>query len=268
LTLIFIGVKFENMKKPTIFVTNDDGIEAPGIRKLIDIVKPMGNVVVVAPDRHRSGTGHSITIDYPLRIKKLAESVHYKEYACNGLPVDCVKIGEKVVMGAKPDLLVSGINHGSNAMVNVIYSGTMAAVIEGCMSQIPSIGFSLDSHAFDADFDAAKAYIEKIIRMGLEQKLPGNSCLNVNIPAIPKEDIKGIKICRQGLGYWDESYEMRTDPRQTDYYWLKGKYVSLDGDMDTDEWALRNGYIAVVPVQFDLTHYKAMEALRGLNGNE
>lgn len=255
------------MKKPTILVTNDDGIFAPGIRKLIEIMRSFGRVVVVAPDKGQSGTSHAITITNPLRLLKQREEKDYVEYAANGTPVDCVKLGVKVALKEKPDLLVSGINHGSNATINVIYSGTMAAVIEGCMSRIPSVGFSLDDYSQDADFEPSEPFIRKIIKEVLDKGIPDSTCLNVNIPANHDGPIKGIKTCRQGVGYWDERFDHRTDPRKREYFWLTGEYVSMDSLDDTDEWALRNNYVAVVPVKFDLTDYEAMEHFKNLDDN-
>lgn len=253
------------MKKPTILVTNDDGVHAPGLRKLISIMRDYGRVVVVAPDSGQSGVGHAITIQTPLRLVKQNEDKDYVEYAANGTPVDCVKLGLKVALTEKPDLLVSGINHGSNATINVVYSGTMAATIEGCMSRVPSIGFSLDDYAYAADFEPSEPFIRKIVEHALEEGIPDATCLNVNIPAVSQKDINGMKVCRQGIGYWDERFDHRTDPRKREYFWLTGEYVSLDGDADTDEWALRNNYVSVVPVKFDLTDYDAMQEFNALN---
>lgn len=254
------------MKKPTILVTNDDGIQAPGIRMLISIMRELGRVIVVAPDKPQSGTSHAITIYSPLRLIRRHEEKDYVEYTTNGTPVDCVKLGEKVAMEEKPDLLVSGINHGSNATVNVVYSGTMAAVIEGCMSRISSIGFSLDDYSGDADFEPSKKYVRNIAENILNNPLPEGTCLNVNIPAVPYNDIKGIRTCRQGLGYWDERFDQRIDPRKREYFWLTGEYVSLDnGYEDTDEWALENNYVAVVPIKLDWTNYEALENLKRLD---
>jgi len=254
-----------NMKKPTILVTNDDGVFAPGIRKLIEIMRSYGRVVVVAPDKGQSGTSHAITINTPLRLIKQKEEAGYVEYAANGTPVDCVKLGVKVALKEKPDLLVSGINHGSNATINVIYSGTMAAVIEGCMSRIPSVGFSLDDYSQDADFDPSEPFIRAIIDKVLDIGIPESTCLNVNIPAVSGGEIKGIRTCRQGVGYWDERFDHRKDPRKREYFWLTGEYVSLDEYQDTDEWALRNNYVAVVPVKFDLTSYETLEHFKKLD---
>ena len=250
------------MKKPLILVTNDDGVFAPGIRKLIEIARQMGRVVVVAPDSPMSGMAHAITVKVPLRLVKIAEEKNYVEYSTNGTPVDAMKLGEKVVINGKPDLVVSGINHGSNASVNIIYSGTMAAVLEASIDGIPAIGFSLLDYSHKADFSAVDDYIKTIIKNVLQNGLPEGVCLNVNIPAVKKEEIKGIKICRQAKGRWDEKFEERTDPHQRNYYWLTGVFKNGDADKDTDTWALMNNFISVVPVHTDLTAQKAVTELK------
>jgi 5'-nucleotidase len=250
------------MKKPLILVTNDDGIFAPGIRKLIEIARQIGRVVVVAPDTPMSGMAHAITVKVPLRLIKIAEEKNYVEYSTNGTPVDAMKLGEKVVINGKPDLVVSGINHGSNASVNIIYSGTMAAVLEASIDGIPAIGFSLLDYSQKADFSAVEDYIKTIMNNVLQNGLPEGVCLNVNIPAVKKEEIKGIKICRQAKGRWDEKFEERTDPHQRNYYWLTGVFKNGDADKDTDTWALLNNYISVVPVHTDLTAQKAVTELK------
>lgn len=250
-----------NMKQATLLITNDDGVHAPGIRKLIDLARPFGRVVVVAPEEGMSGMSHAITVRNPLRLRKITEEENYSEYSCNGTPVDCMKLGSEMVLDEKPDLVLSGINHGSNASVNVVYSGTMAAVIEANIDGIPAIGFSLLDYSHQADFSAVDEYIQTIIRHTLNNGLPDGVCLNVNIPAIKKELIRGIKVCRQAKGRWDEAFEKRTDPRNQDYYWLTGKFVNGDPRSDTDSWALTNNYISVVPIQFDLTAHQAIEQI-------
>lgn len=250
------------MKKPLILVTNDDGIFAPGIRKLIEIARQLGRVVVVAPDSPMSGMAHAITVKVPLRLIKIAEEKNYVEYSTNGTPVDAMKLGEKVVINGKPDLVVSGINHGSNASVNIIYSGTMAAVLEASIDGIPAIGFSLLDYSHKADFSAVDDYIKTIMNNVLQNGLPEGVCLNVNIPAVKKEEIKGIKICRQAKGRWDEKFEERTDPHERNYYWLTGVFKNGDAAKDTDTWALLNNYISVVPVHTDLTAQKAVMKLK------
>ena len=246
-------------KRPTILVTNDDGVSAQGIRFLIDVVRELGDVIVVAPDSPQSGMGHAITVQSPLRLKKLAEDVGYEEYSCNGTPVDCVKMGVHEVMKNKPDLCVSGINHGSNSSINVIYSGTMSAAVEGGIEGIPSIGFSLCDYSWDANFEYIKPFIKKIALEVLEKGLPEGVVLNVNFPKTDK--IKGIKICRQAKAAWEEEFDKRTNPMGKEYYWLTGKFVNHDNGEDTDEWALANDYISIVPVHFDLTAYHAIQQL-------
>ncbi|MCF8303034.1 MAG: 5'/3'-nucleotidase SurE [Bacteroidales bacterium] len=258
------------MTRPTILVTNDDGIMAPGLRHLINIVRDYGDVVVVAPDKPQSGMAHAITISTPIRLEKIHEEEGYKEYACNGTPVDCVKAGEKIILERNPDLLVSGINHGSNSSINVIYSGTMAAVLESAAEGIPSIGFSLVDYSMDAQFNHAEKHIRRIIEQVVNNGLPERICLNVNIPSVNGGEIKGTKVCRQAKAYWDETFESRVDPRRKDYYWLTGVFKNLDQGEDTDEHALANNYISVVPVQLDLTAHHVINTLKkwNLNGED
>jgi 5'-nucleotidase len=248
-------------ERPLIFVTNDDGINSAGIRTLINVMRAIGRVVVVAPDKPQSGTGHAITIQVPLRLHCLVSEDGYEEYSCNGTPVDCVKLGFKVVMKRRPDILVSGVNHGSNASVNIIYSGTIAAVLEGAMSGVPSIGFSLLNYNADADFQASVKYIRQITETVLEKGLPEGICLNVNIPDVKEEEIRGIVACKQANGTWQEDFDERTDPVGRKYYWLKGVYAKIGNGEDTDECALENNYISVVPVQFDLTAHNSIQLL-------
>jgi 5'-nucleotidase len=241
------------MQKPLILVTNDDGVMAPGIRHLVEYMLEIGRVVVVAPDKPQSGMGHAVTLEKPLRLEKLSIDSSHEEYSCSGTPVDCVKIAINSVLHCKPDIVVSGINHGSNSSVNVIYSGTMSATIQGAMAGIPSIGFSLLDYRYDADFLPSKKYVQGITRKVLEFGLPRGVCLNVNIPAVPEKKLKGIKICRQANGNWIEEFDHRKDPRGRDYYWLTGKFQLFENSKETDEWALANNYVSVVPTQFDFT---------------
>jgi 5'-nucleotidase len=249
-------------KKPLIFVTNDDGISSGGIRKLIDIMRSIGNVVVVAPDKPQSGTAHAITINVPLRLKTITIEPGYEEYSCNGTPADCVKLGFKMVLKGHPDLLVSGINHGSNASVNIIYSGTMAAVFEGAMSGVPSIGFSLLNYRADADFTHCSEYVKIITEKVISEGIPHGVCLNVNIPDASEKGIKGIRICRQAGGTWEEDFDERVDPVGRNYYWLKGIFIKIGNGEDTDEWALENNWISIVPVQFDFTAHNVIPSLK------
>ncbi len=254
--------KFGMNKRPLILVTNDDGIHAPGIRFLIKTIREMGDVLVVAPDKPQSAMGHAVTIQIPLRMHKLAEAEGYREYSCNGTPADCVKLGEKVIIRGKPDLIVSGINHGSNASVNILYSGTMAAVIEGAMENVPSIGFSLNDYSHTADFAHCATVIKSVAANVLKHGLPDGVCLNVNIPDIESGPIKDIMVTKQAKAYWDEDFDERKDPHHRDYYWLRGEFVNLDEDMDNDHWAVNNNYVSVVPVQIDLTAHFMIDKIK------
>ncbi len=250
-------------KKPLILVTNDDGITAPGIRALIEVMNTIGEVYVVAPDSPQSGMGHAITINDTLYCNKIevVKGATQIEHSCSGTPVDCVKIAVNEILKRKPDLCVSGINHGSNSSINVIYSGTMSAAVEAGTLGIPSIGFSLLDYSLEADFKPAKNFIKTIVNQTLENGLPKGVVLNVNIPKLSEKEIKGIKVCRQANAHWEEKFDKRTNPLGKDYYWLTGTFVNEDKGEDTDEWALHNGYISVVPVQFDLTAHHAIKDL-------
>jgi 5'-nucleotidase len=252
-----------NSTKPLILVVNDDGINAPGILALTSVVQEFGDAVVVAPNKPQSGMGHAITLDSTLHIKEVnIEGV--TAYSCSGTPVDCVKIAVNKLLDRKPSLIVSGINHGSNSSINVIYSGTMSAALEGSLEGIPSVGFSLLNHSVEADFTGAKHYAKKIIAQLLQQNYTKNLCLNVNIPNLSTELIAGAKVCRQAKGNWEEEYDERTDPMGRKYYWLTGKFVLEDDGTDTDEWALANNYVSIVPVQPDVTNYSLMDDLKSL----
>ena len=254
------------MKRPLILVTNDDSIISPGIRTLIEVMKTIGEVVVVAPDSPQSAMGHAITINSTLHLDKVkldADLEH--EYSCSGTPVDCVKIAVHEILKRKPDLCVSGINHGSNSSINVIYSGTMSAAVEAGIEGIPAIGFSHVDYSWDTDFEPIKEYVKKISLEVLENGLPEGVILNVNFPKANKEPIKGIKICRQAKAMWKEKFDKRTNPQGKEYYWLTGEFVNQDKGQDTDEYALENGYISIVPVQFDLTAHHAVQTLNNWN---
>lgn len=246
------------MKK--ILITNDDSIAAPGIKALTEVMQEIGDIYIIAPDSAQSGMGHAITINSTLELKHIPGFLGTENaYSCSGTPVDCVKMGIHEVMKTKPDLCVSGVNHGSNSSINVIYSGTMSAAVEGGIEGIPSIGFSLCDYSWDANFENIKPYIKKIALEVLEKGLPEGVILNVNFPKT--ENIKGIKICRQAKAAWEEEFDKRTNPMGKEYYWLTGKFVNYDNGEDTDEWALANDYISIVPVHFDLTAYHAMQQL-------
>jgi 5'-nucleotidase len=244
-----------NKKGPTILVTNDDGITAPGIRNLIEAVQDLGKVIVVAPDSPQSGMGHAVSITKPLRLDKVEafSDLGVEAWQSSGTPVDCVKLAHDVVLHRKPDICLSGINHGSNASINVIYSGTMSAAMEAAIEGIPSAGFSLLDFNFDADFSVAKQVARQVVLRMLEERMPDNFLLNVNIPKVDQNNFKGIKICRQADARWAENFEHRKDPRGRAYYWMTGKFENRDKGEDTDITALNNGYASIVPVRFDLT---------------
>jgi 5'-nucleotidase len=249
-------------KRPLILVTNDDGFDAPGIKKLSSIMHEIGDVTVVAPEDPMSGTGHAITVRNPLRIRKINSDNGYDIWAVKGTPVDCVKLGEQIILRKKPDLVVSGINHGSNATVNIVYSGTMGAVLESTISGIPSIGFSYCDYRHDADMSSVNKYVKKIALQVLEKGLPAQTCLNVNIPSVNGYDIKGVKICRQADARWVEEYDERKDPANRDYFWLKGRFELRDSGKETDHQALSDNYISIVPVHYDFTAHHAMDHLK------
>jgi 5'-nucleotidase len=241
---------------PVILVTNDDGISAPGIRNLVEAVRGLGKIVVVAPDKPQSGMGHAITIGNPLRLTPMNHVFEGVEaWSCSGTPVDCVKLAVDKVLRRKPDLCLSGINHGANHSINVIYSGTMSAAVEAAIESIPSIGFSLLDYSVEADFGPARKYVRQIVEEVIAHPLDKHLILNVNFPAVPESLIKGIKICRQAYAKYEEDFVERHDPNNKKYYWLTGKFVNFDKGRDTDVWALEHNYVSVVPVQFDMTNY-------------
>lgn len=257
------------MSKPLILVTNDDGIVAPGIRALVEIASQLGEVVVVAPDSPQSGKGHAITIHDPLRLKKVKVFPGIEAWECSGTPVDCVKLAKHVVLKERAiDLCVSGINHGSNASINIIYSGTLSAAMEASLENIKSIGFSLDDFSFEADFGPCKPWVRKVIQYALEHPFQSGNLLNVNIPKLPSGQLRGLRLCRQADARWVEKFLEAHDPSGQPYYWLTGEFVNDDYGEDTDVWALQNGYISVVPSMHDLTNYKAMDSLRALEAYE
>ena len=256
-----------NSKKPLILVTNDDGINAPGIRFLIEIMNDFGDVVVVAPDSTQSGMGHAITINSTLYCEPIVinKNEPQSEYSCSGTPVDCVKIAVNEILKRKPDLCVSGINHGSNSSINVIYSGTMSDDVEAGTHGIPAIGFSLLDYSLDAYFSHSKEFIKRIVSECLKNGMPEGVVLNVNIPKISNSKLKGIKIFRQANGVWEEKFDKRTNPLGRDYYWLSGKFVNNDKVEDTDECALENEYVSITPTQYDLTAHHAIKNINHWN---
>ena len=246
--------------KPLILVSNDDGITAPGIRALVEVMQEIGQVLVVAPDKPQSAMGHAITINHPLRLTKVEQFPGVESYQCTGTPVDCVKLAIDKLLARKPDLMVSGINHGSNSSINVIYSGTMSAAVEAAIDGMPAIGFSLCDYRWDADFEVVKPFVKRIAQEYLRNGLPYGTLLNVNLP-VPEGGIKGIKVCRQAVAKWKEDFDERLDPFNRKYYWMTGRFVNMDKGEDTDEWALAHGYVSIVPTQFDLTDHSRISAL-------
>ncbi|QQS50369.1 MAG: 5'/3'-nucleotidase SurE [Bacteroidota bacterium] len=245
-----------------ILVTNDDDITARGIAALVEALMDLGDIIVVAPEEPQSGMSHAITVKHPLRIRTIKKSEEYSMYAVNGTPVDCVKLAINQILTRKPDLLVSGINHGSNSSTSILYSGTMGAALEGSINHIPSIGFSHANYSRDSDLEAARQYARQITEMVLENGLPRSVCLNVNIPEGGYDDILGIKICRQTMGYWKEEFDRRLDPVGKEYFWLTGEYHNHEPEAtDTDEWALKNRYVSIVPVHSDLTSYETIKLM-------
>ena len=257
-----LKTKAGKKKQPVILITNDDSVNAPGIRALVEAVRGLGKIIVVAPDKPQSGMGHAITIGNLLRLTRVNLFEGVETYACSGTPVDCVKLAVDKVIHNKPDICLSGINHGANHSINVIYSGTMSAALEAAIESIPSIGFSLLDLSIEADFTAAKKYARDIVEYVLKSKSADKHlCLNVNIPKGEEKLIKGIKICRQAYAKYEEEFDERKDPHGKKYYWLTGEFRNFDKGKDTDVWALENKYVSVVPVQFDLTNYELKSKL-------
>ncbi len=248
--------------RPLILVTNDDGINAPGLEMLYTTMGRVGAVVVVAPDREMSAAGHAITLSDPLRVSTVQMENGVQGHAVNGTPADCVKIAVKAILDRTPDMVVSGINQGSNTGINVIYSGTVSAATEGIILGIPSIAFSLASYEA-GDFRAAGKFAERIAREVLEHGVPDNTLLNVNIPALPEEEIRGICVTKQGKAFFDERFDKRIDPRNRTYYWMTGERKTMEEDEGSDERAVQEGYVSVTPVQYDLTHYQFLSKLKG-----
>lgn len=248
--------------KPLILVTNDDGITSPGIRMLIKQMNILGDVVVVAPNSPQSGKSHAISISEPLRCDPIdIDTGPQIEYSCSGTPADCIKLAIHEILDRRPDIIVSGVNHGSNASVNVIYSGTMAAAIEGAMQGIPSIGFSILDYDWNTDFSFAEKYVSEITSKVIHQGLPNGVCLNVNIPKAKNKDYNGVRVCHQTIGKWEEDFDKRKDPFQKDYYWMSGEFKNQDDSKNCDIRTLENDFISIVPIQFDLTSHDSIDFL-------
>ncbi len=253
-------------EKPLILITNDDGIHAPGIIALVEAASKFGDVFVVAPDKPQSGMGHAITINATLRVQKIDAHLAKDAWSCSGTPVDCVKMAINKLLPRKPSLCLSGINHGANHSINIIYSGTMSAAMEGAIEGIPSIGFSLLDYDINADFSSSIIFAEKIIEYTLKHGMEKGVCLNVNIPKLLADEIKGIKVCRQASGTWVEELDERKDPYGRSYFWLTGNFENFEPEAtDTDAWALENGFVSVVPSQYDMTAHKVIQQLSNLN---
>lgn len=258
----------KNSRERLIFVTNDDGFSAKGFAAAIEVAREFGRVFAVAPATTQSGRSQAITMYEPLFLESQRQEEGVEVYSFSGTPTDCVKIAfDNLLKDERVDLVLSGINHGSNSAINVLYSGTMGAAIEGSFYGCPSIGLSLTSHDADADFTAAKKYAREIVAAVLEGGDAAGRplCLNVNVPNIALEDIRGVRVCRQCRGIWTEEFFRHEDPRGKPYYWLTGSYTNYEPEAeDTDEWALANGYVSVVPVQVDMTGYAQMPALQNI----
>ena len=252
------------MQRPLILVTNDDGITAPGIRNLVEFMNEIGEVVVVAPNSPQSGKGHAITINSTLTFEEINLEGPQKDYSLSGTPVDCVKFALDKILTRKPDLVVSGINHGANSSINVIYSGTMSAAVEAGVEGLQAIGFSLLDFSWDANFKEAKTHIQDIVRKVLANPIPKGVVLNVNIPKLKSSEIKGIRVCKQANAKWEESFDERINPHGKKYYWLTGYFNNMDTSENADEVALSEGYISIVPVKFDLTAYEYLDQLKGI----
>jgi 5'-nucleotidase len=248
-------------KQPLILITNDDGVHAKGINELIEGIRSLGEVVVIAPDGARSGMSSAISSLNPIRLNLVKKEEGLTVYSCTGTPVDCVKLGVNEILERKPDLLVSGINHGSNSAICVIYSGTIGAALEGCILGIPSLGVSLEDHSADADFSQAVKYGKLVAEKILKDGLPKGVCLNLNVPSIP--EVKGLKISTQTKGYWAKEFQRSQDPMGKTVYWLTGRFTNEDPDNEqNDEWALSHGYAALVPLQVDMTAHHFLEKIK------
>jgi 5'-nucleotidase len=251
-------------KRPLILISNDDGFQSKGINELIKFVSSLGDIVVMAPNGPRSGYSSAITATAPVRYQLVRCSPGLSIYQCSGTPTDCIKLAKTTVLDRKPDLVIAGINHGDNAGINAIYSGTMGAVIEGCLNGIPSIGYSIDDHRLTADFSHCAEPIRLITAKVLQEGLPAGVCLNVNFPATG--EIKGIRVCRQSKGVWEHEWVKQTHPRGFDFYWLTGEFQDQEPDNEeTDTWAFRNGYASITPTSIDLTAYQMIEQLKSWN---
>ncbi len=264
---IYLYVNYEYMviedNDRLILITNDDGLYAAGLRTLLEVAEEFGKVVLISTMESMSGMSQALTVKIPIRVKLLEETEKHRIYACNGTPTDSVKLAINQLLERKPDWVLSGINHGANSSVSVLYSGTMAAALEGCLYNIPSAGFSLNDFSSKADFSICKEYIRIVLNAMVKHSLPEGICLNVNIPSVSDSEIKGIRVCRQAKGNWKEEFDKRKDPMGKTYYWLTGTFQNHEPDAtDTDEWALANNYVSVVPIQIDMTAHRFLNELK------
>lgn len=249
------------MKKLSILVCNDDGINSEGIYALVQQLKTIAEVTVIAPATQQSAVGHAITVNYPLRTVPFHKDSDFFGYAVEGTPADCVKLGVRFLMKEKPDLVVSGINHGSNTAINIIYSGTVSAATEGMILGIPSIAVSLTSYQ-NMDFSYAAKFAARLAQLVVKKGLPEKTLLNVNVPAVPEKDIRGVKITRQGISAWEDRFDVRRDPANREYYWLTGSMNVIDTEPDTDQIAIKDNYVSVTPVHYDLTDRLMLEKMK------
>lgn len=247
-----------------ILVTNDDGIYSSGIAALAEALKEIAEVIVVAPSEEQSAVGHGITMKYPLRVTKYYKNGNFFGYAVEGTPADCVKIGIRNIMGESPDLVISGINHGSNTAINIIYSGTVSAAREASIMDVPAIAISVTNHEVK-DFRYAGKIAKMLALKVREHELPNGTLLNVNVPNFPEEEIAGILVTEQSKAKWDDIYEKRTDPFGKDYYWLTGKLVDVENEKQSDQLAIKNKFVSVTPIHFDLTDYETFKKMKSWN---
>lgn len=249
-------------KKPFILISNDDGYQAKGINSLVDMIRDMADILVCAPESGRSGMACAFSANEPLVLVPQKQEEGLEVWSCNGTPVDCVKLAlEELCKERRPQMVIGGINHGDNASVNAHYSGTMGVTLEGCMKYIPSLAFSLCTHDWFADFESLRPYIRKIVRKVLDDGLPKGVCLNVNFPVV--DQFKGVRICRMAPGTWDNEVVKCRHPRGYDYWWMVGRYTNDEPEAeDTDNWALRHGYIAITPTKIDITSYEMIEQMK------
>lgn len=251
--------------KPLIFITNDDGISSKGIRSMVDAVRDLGDIVLIAPDSPQSGMGHAITIHDPIRMELSDLHPGIEAFSCSGTPVDCVKLGVYEVLHKKPDLILSGINHGANTSTNVLYSGTMSAAVEGAMEGVPSMGVSLCSFDANANFDIAMQVVRKLSLQLLNDSIESGYCLNVNIPDVNSDDFQGLKVCRQAHAFWEDRFDKRIDQHGKPYYWLTGDFLDQDKTEDTDLYWIEKNYATIVPTQFDMTAHWVLDKLKNWN---